>query len=244
MNFQDLIYEWGPSYFTTIFSLLCAIIGFVLIRKKHASQSIFLYYFGAYIALIVVYSLSSLFLADRITSRSIHYLELYADYLFTIFEFCVFAYFFQQKLLYQFHRRILSFLSFVYLGSSVLVLIKDLVSHHNLQMGTEYLLWALQAICLIIPCVLYFIEIFRKPEIYLSRTPGFWIVSGLSFFMISSLPFSLFSNYIEAQSPDLAANFTAIFNIFYCLLFMMITKAHFCKMENSTKKLERISRMY
>jgi hypothetical protein len=229
------MYEWGRTYFTTVFSLLCAIIGFVLIKRKHVSPSIFLYYFAAYIALKMIFISCSLFLVDRVPIKTIYYIELYADYVFTSFEFYVFLVFFKQMLSYQSHRWILRFISFVYLSGSLLLLIKDLVIRHNLEVDTEYLLWGFQSICLLIPCVLYFLEIFRNAEIYLSREPAFWIVSGLSFFMISSLPFSLFSNYIEAQSHDLAANFTAIFNIFYCLLFLMITKGHLCKVENSKK---------
>jgi hypothetical protein len=236
MNFQDLINQLSRTYFTTIFSFSSAILGFVLIKKKHPQSFIFLSYLAAYIALEIVFISCALF-RGKIQSALIHHIELYADYVFTLFEFCVFIFFFKQTLSYKSHRRMVNLISVVYLCGSFLLLIKDFLKRDNLETDTEVILWELQAICLLIPCVFYFIQIFRSAKNYLSRERSFWIVSGLSLFMASSLPFSIFSNYILAQSTNLAANFTAIFNIFYCVLFLMITKGHLCKVENSKKRV-------
>jgi hypothetical protein len=191
---------------------------------------------SAYIALQFVFLSGSLFLAGKIPALALHYIELYSDYVFTLFEFSVFIFFFKQTLSYAFQRRVIKPLLYLYFSISVLLLITDIFEYGNLAVKTEFLLWELQAICLLIPCVFYFIEIFRNARFYLSEKPSFWIVTGLSLFMASTLPFSIFSNYILSQSFHLTDNFCAIFNIFYCILFIMIAKAHVCKVEGSTER--------
>ena len=143
----------------------------------------------------------------------------------------------KKTLIYSIHRKIAKFLLVLFLCTSGALLSKDIIIYNNLQFSTEAILWEFQAIVLLIPCVIYFVEIFRSTNINLIKEPSFWIITGLSFFMLSTLPVSFLFYYI-VDNHELTYVLSSIFNLFYILLFIMITRGHLCKKEIYTKPLK------
>ena len=59
--------------------------------------------------------------------------------------------------------------------------------------------------------------------------PSFWICSGVFIFMISILPYSLFSEYLCRYKHSVFRELLFILYIFYSVLLIMIIKAFLCK---------------
>lgn len=88
------------------------------------------------------------------------------------------------------------------------------------------------SVCIAIPCFFYFREIFKSPPLTnLIHQPAFWIVSGFLFMVVCTLPFYLLQDYIYENMFYLFDQMYVLNNVFYCLLFLLISKAFLCKQE-------------
>jgi hypothetical protein len=156
-------------------------------------------------------------------------MTVYADFAFTIFESLLFLNFFKTVFVQPKILIAIALLQLLFLSLSIFLLISDVSLFHTIQVNTLQNLYVYQSILLLIPCSLYFTKIFlRMPRIVLQETPAFWITSGLSLFIVCTLPLSLILNYLEQTDPWTYSMLYSIFNIFYCFLFVIITRAFFC----------------
>ncbi len=88
---------------------------------------------------------------------------------------------------------------------------------------------ALESLCLIIPCLFYFFELFKFPEIAFKKKESFWVITGILFYMSASIPIFLLSDYIKKNIP---AYFDIVFSlnyILYSILFLLFIKAYLCR---------------
>lgn len=86
------------------------------------------------------------------------------------------------------------------------------------------------SICIFIPCLFYFFEVFKTPALTsLSNLPAFWIVSGFLFMVTCTLPFYLLEGYLSKYIREFYVEAYILNNLFYCLLFLLISKAFLCK---------------
>ena len=88
--------------------------------------------------------------------------------------------------------------------------------------------------CLLIVmfCIYYFLELFRRPKsIQLSRTPEFWICSGLLFFYCCGFPLYAL---ITFWGDLVIANFVFIITILNSFLYSLFAIAFLCRV-NSRK---------
>ena len=84
-------------------------------------------------------------------------------------------------------------------------------------------------------CIYYLIVFSRTPEeTNLKTTPNFWIVTGLFFYCIMSIPFCLISTEIVSLNKLLFTYLISIHFIFLSIFFILIAKAFLCKKEFQT----------
>ena len=115
-----------------------------------------------------------------------------------------------------------------YLSTTILFIFYTMTKHHLVVLSLTNL-FTIQAVSLLIICISYYIKIFKDaPDLILLNEPSFWIITGLTFFMLSTLPFSLISPYL-IRNTVLYRNLFSIFFIFYCILFLMIIRAFLCR---------------
>ena len=219
-----LLRDLTESFYTDGICFLMTIIGFITAikrKERHKSLSVFLFYFGAY------FILKSIFFVPGFVSHSFFYnvwykVELYSDFIFTFFEYFVFRFFFKSVFKSLKNQIVLTLISYIFVTLFLVLYINDILLVKTLRIQTIQNLFSIQAVSLLIPCVLYYIEIFKKtPSFNLTNEPSFWVVTGLSFFMLCTLPYSIFLNYILSLSPDLFFNLYSIFWIFYIFLFCL-----------------------
>jgi hypothetical protein len=229
---KSLLRYWSLSYYTIPICILTAVVGaiiFLLRKNKKQMTDIFLYYFLGYIFLSLIFCASAVVIHKPLRHVLIK-ADRFADYIFTLTEFLIFFIFFKRILrTYQF-KKILTAISLVFLIVGITFLSRDIFLTGMPQLESTYFLFNLQAISLLAPCIFYYLEIFRfKPALDLLQEPPFWIVTGLSFFLISTFPLSLSIDYLNRISVYLSGSFFALFYIFYTLLFLMIIRGHLCR---------------
>lgn len=151
----------------------------------------------------------------------------YSLFLFVIIEFAIF------------YNLILQLLKSTYLKASlysitILFIAFCIYSWAKIDFSTYIpgFFYITDSICLTIPCLFYFYEIFTAtPIINLSNQPSFWIVIGFSFLAICTLPFYLLEHYLYENFRDFYDRACILNYVFYCLLFFLISKAFLCTPE-------------
>jgi hypothetical protein len=231
---KGLLIEFKSNFFAEPICFLTAIIGLVIVSNLKTNRNSFIefrYYFAAYIILTLISYTDTILKYNR-NNLSIYsdQIQRLADFIFTIIEYFVFALFLKSFLPKKIF--LLSTISFSTVALSVFIYCftnySGISNHHNLQLFT------LQAMFLIVLCVSYFIRIFKTLAIpSLRLEPSFWITTGLTFFMISTLPYSMFSNILLESNQSLFFKLFNIYYVFYVLLFIMIIKGCVCKQEVS-----------
>ncbi len=91
--------------------------------------------------------------------------------------------------------------------------------------------WAFvfESLCLIIPCLLYFFELFTLPKIILQQHPSFWIVTGILFYASCSIPIFLLNDYINKNIPECYNIIFSLNYILYSILFLLFIKGYICR---------------
>ena len=83
---------------------------------------------------------------------------------------------------------------------------------------------------LIVPCLFYYYEILRK-VLYFNPLyePSFWVITGLTLFLLTTLPYTMIQDYIARVYDTLFNRLQTLFYISYSLFFGLIIRAYLCK---------------
>jgi hypothetical protein len=216
------------GYYTGVIAHLFAVIGFfTLQRQKKKELKIFELYLIVYIFNEVSYLLSSFLQNER---HFIVFVSRLVDYLFTMFEFFVFYVYLSKMLKGFLNSYPLKLLSFVYAFISLVILLNALTKSEDVLYEALQNAYIIQATCLLFLCVLYFLKIFNsRPTLDLFNEPSFWIITGLTFCMLCTLPLTFLLNNIHTRNYLLYSHLFSIFYFFYIILFIMIIRASLCK---------------
>jgi len=233
---EYLINTWKKTYYTQPLWVVCSIIALITglyYYQKEKSHN-----------LLIIYSLSSILLPSTgywfikyfFSLRSpslIIYLES-SNTLFAVIEITTFLYLFKKLLNTEFISRIIYMLWIVFTSLCVLlfsVMLKnkfspDQISHYS------FLLEIFELFILLLLCLLFFYKLLTTDisrVIPISKSPSFWIISGLFFYCIVSLPLLLIGYRLYISNPHLHLVTGSIHYISISFLFLCITKAFLCK---------------
>ena len=220
------------SYFSNEYyiELLNAIIAFIAICLPIKTTNQFLIYFKIYFAVYLLLLATTCYshyhyFAFKKFYKPLVYFQNGFDFLFTILEFLVFY----RALSFYVHRwvRLTILSSFLALG--IVLWAKSMIEVGFVTEDYLFMFFTLQSISLLPICVGYFYTIFKFNQgLELSREPTFWLATGLTFFSLCTLPFSLVSRYLLITDAALLVQLFPIFHVFYVLLFLMTLKAFLC----------------
>jgi hypothetical protein len=218
------------SYFTDLASFLVALMGYLIsfkIKQKDDNRILLKYYFLSFLILDVA-SYSTVGFLRHFPHLKTLVLR-YMDFLFTLVEFLILIVFFQRLFANRrMERRIISCIKHVFMAVSISLCLVDIIWSSKLTRDTLQNLFTLQAVCLLVPSIFYYRTFFSDmpPANAIFDVAEFWIVAGISFFMLCTLPLSLFLNFLDSRLADLLYG---IFYVFYCLLFLAFIRAFWCK---------------
>lgn len=232
------IYQhWKDCFFTETVLVIVLIVALVISlknRRKYDSLKFFPVYFGT--LLIVFFSLyMNIYSKDIITYSLTRFnFHHYLDYFSTLIELLVFVHFFNLTIKNKKFKKALLGLAVIFFFYYLIELYFDKRFIRSISETTQSRVYTIESLILLIPCFVYFLELFRKPLIVnLRQEPSFWIVSGLSFFVTCTLPYSLLENYLRKNYLYLMTTLYSVFYIFYILLVLMIIKAYTCNPKKS-----------
>jgi hypothetical protein len=180
------------------------------------------------IALIVALLSGDFFELNMLPKIVKHYS--YYDYFFTLIELLVFSHFFYLTLKTPRVKKTILITVGSFIPLFFYFLINDKSVFIEISESTQSTVYTIEALILVIPAFYYFIELFKHPpKAILTNEPSFWVSTGILFFLICTLPFSLIENKLTKIDLALAVRLYAIFFIFYIILFIMIIRAYLCK---------------
>jgi len=192
-NFLDKIDFLGANIFL-LFSI-CLIV-LLSISKRTLSQkvSICLKLLPVYIFLIMLQITYALLICldDMPSIRKVFYINLSAA-IFTIFEYCIFAFILSRLIRLNLLRKYLVF-------SCVLFFITAIMCWYFVPSYGKAVSIITSAECIsLIPfCLYYFFELLNNSSLLkLAAQPGFWIVTGMLCLLICVAPFYLAFNYLK-----------------------------------------------
>ena len=230
MNVKSLFAYWDANYYTYLLSDITALIGILVFaskKNKNHPVYVFRYYFMGYFLLGLLFFISALFPANKPLYRA----TTFCDYIFTLFEFLIFVSFFIGILQNTSYKKLIQVLRFLFMSVGVSIFIYDICSVAHVRVNSTFFLFTFEAICLLIPCLLYYLETFKSTSTFnLSENASFWVVTGLFFLMISTLPYSILIKKLFETSWLIYSNLFSLFHIFYIILFSMILRAYLCKL--------------
>jgi len=170
------------------------------------------------------------FLFDFETRKKNVRIDRLVDHFFTLIELCIFSDFFRKLIKSAFRGKIIKILTGLFVLFFILTIIKEPLIFRDISYRTLNITYTIEAIILLIFCLLYYFELFKSPPVLvLLNEPSFWVSTGLFFFLSCTLPYSLLENYLVKNYFDLEIEFYALFYIFYSLLSVMLIRAYLCK---------------
>jgi len=86
-------------------------------------------------------------------------------------------------------------------------------------------LLSVEAYLLLIYCMLYYLAVLNSDDEVFSRDPAFWVVTGLSIYVVVNFFVFLFYVPMITQNPTLADNMWYVHNSAYIFFCLFITKA-------------------
>jgi hypothetical protein len=224
---EILLNLWKQSFYTDpILFISNIIILYISIKKKqnHFILKLFPIYLGSFLILSIIFYCGIVFLSKSNYYKIFLVVKHYTDFAVTLIELFVFG-----NLLLKVIKN-WGIKNFITWGLIIIIIGEILLFTDSVTYQVLENLYIIEDLFLLIPCVVYFVELFRSPPILkLLDEPSFWVVTGLFFFVVFTLPVTLLSGYLKKLSYELYVHFYAIVYLSYILLFLMICKAYLCK---------------
>jgi len=147
---------------------------------------------------------------------------------FTLFELIFFSYFFTKVIISKKAKTlVLSMCAFF----SIVFLILLLKYGANNRGGGPMTL--LESIILVIPCFIYFRELFKRPRTFnLAKEPSFWIVTAILFSFSIMIPIMLFVFYFgKCNMPNVCCGIYSFNNYSNIITNVVFIKGFTCRIK-------------
>jgi len=163
---EALFNHFSSQFYTDLTVFILAIIALrvsIISREKHYLLRLFPYYFIAYIILILILFIHTIFFLDSPYSQEIQNIDGCSDYIFTLIEFVIFMHFFYNIISSTSRKRIMIFLIILFLVLYVFYFAKDLLVYRIIRPDTVTLVYTLESTILLIPSLFYYFQLFTRP---------------------------------------------------------------------------------
>lgn len=230
---EQLLSRWQKENYTEplLYFVLCiSLIVAIKNSNKHQILKYFPLYIGSLLIVCLANELNNLTYNSDLQTKYFSGLANYLDYSFTFLEMIVFSHFFYKTTNSNFQRRLIIFLNTCFFFYFAYMPFTDAKFYHSISDITQSKVYTIEGGILLLICLFHFIEIFKAlPTSNLKNKPILWVSTGLLFFLICTLPYSILENYISKNYLGAGTSLYSLFYIFYIVLFIMIIKAYLCK---------------
>jgi hypothetical protein len=206
--------------------LVAIYIGLVTVHKQKFGRLFIFYIIYDFLTYIldayvhIYYSAKTFNKFVAITNSLVGVIELFVYYFF-------FSAIYQSKKL----KVAISISFFVYLCISILYFTTRFRFLGINSFFAANILGALEFVFIIPICAIYYIKLFKNiSKIPLHTRPSFWIVSGIFFYSVISIPYYLLSHMILKNKFEIRWILTTLlFFLPFVINFLFLTKAFLCK---------------
>jgi hypothetical protein len=232
LNFQLLLDEWERYYYAMPFNMLVEIVALTM-GFKHVSNQRLGRYFLVYIAFDLFVGICSSYLTIYNyggTKFDIYFIYT-SNLVIAVVELLIYYHYFKIILKRNGVKIVLNSLQIIFLLLFMGYLVIVFFFSFKRFTFLSSLLGALEFCFILYPCIIYYLSMFKTYNEYpLLKRPTFWIVTGVFFFSLTSIPFYITNNYISIYHKNyhhiLAA---ALYYLPFTINFIFLTKAFLCK---------------
>lgn len=231
MNIQGLVFNLQRTYFTEVVLFLIEIIA-ILIWAIYAPKNKISYLFFLYITFDLLILIINWILILQYTSPEIKKIFInITNTLVALFELFVYNTFFKQTLINTWIKKWSRYSFIFYSLITVSYTIYSLCHKSSLNSYLAYSVGALEFILLLPPCLVFYYQILNlSVDINLQKRPSFWIVTGIFFYSIISIPYYLLTTYISLIKHEYKYIYEAtLFYLPFTINFIFLIKAFKCK---------------
>lgn len=228
-----MLSRWQLTFFLEPFVPICQIIALIAsihyYRKGEILFDLFIFYIVCSLILIIT---PTLIFFNSSINKQVRGIEIF-NVIFSLIELLIFYTYFVKILEAKTIRVIMLSLIFVYLFFFISFFIKIFTTNIDIYKLTAISTYvtAIGLSVMIIPCLIYYIELFKRPPIKnLFASPSFFIVTGIFFYCVIIIPFFLISENLRLEHTQIFRIIFAFHYFTFATFFLMLTKAFSCKM--------------
>lgn len=230
IDFHNLINHIEHNYYSEIIMAVCEIISLVFAIKNVRTQKIgrlFILYISFDLLILIINWILLLLDFDQkpkslfisFSNATIAWLELFVYYIFFF------------KVLVNYKIKIL--MKYLLSLFTILIICFFITKFNFISARHSYisnLLGAIEFIFILFPCFIFIDQILNTNSTHtLFDRPSFWIVTGIFFFALVSVPYYLIYTYIYKKTPLLYLLSSVLYYLPYGINFVFLTKAFSCK---------------
>jgi hypothetical protein len=234
---EQLLYYWQRTFFLEPFIMACqcaTIVVYIINHRKDPVRKFFFFYtiisLSLFLLVPIVYFLD---LPHKVWRP----VDIMLNLCFQISEFICFSYFFSKILSIKKIKILLTLFSAPVALLSLLSVINFFTQTDNFYLTNKFIdaVSCCVYFSMIIGCLTFFYQLFKLDVLpSLAQKPSFWIVTGVLFYSIYSLPFLLIAQLIRISNNHLFFVLYTGHYITFVLVFIMLIKAFRCKKSLTT----------
>lgn len=225
--------DFKGSYYLSLFYILTVFVAlvFTLIYTKDSRIGrFFIFYLSIDLIIFIIDTYRSNFSSLTLTQRN--FFIYLSNTLISVIELTVYVIYFRTILQSRAIKKIINILKFIFLFVLILYTINcfPATRFYPIYRFSD-LINVSEFIIIIILSLTYYIKLFKDDSKEdLMKRPSFWIVTGIFFLALLSMPYNLISYYLVSKRPWFYEEFIMI--IFYIPLsinYIFLTKAFLCR---------------
>ena len=228
---DKLIENFSKYYYTPLLMLIveatALVIAIIYIRKTKIGK-VFIFYIAFDFCILII----DCFLMSYpgISQKFISYFQDTTNTLIAYIELLVYFYFFRKILEGNKIKKNLTRLVVIYSVVIIIFFTTKFGFVTNRYGYIAYITGAIEFIFLLVPCVYYFLHLFKSNSLLrLTDRPSFWIVTGIFFFSLISIPYYLLSRYFFSTQYEFRLFNAVFYYIPFTANFIFLIKAFSCK---------------
>lgn len=229
---EEILKVSGKRYYGDllmgVFELFAIIIGLVYARKDKMGRLFIGYLTFDFLVLIGGYYIK---LGSSFSFSFLYYFIYFSNDLVSLVELFVYYHFFFHIIQNKSFGKLMHICKTCF---AVIVIVFAITKFEFLSKRYSYISYSIGAIeflLLIPPCFVYYFEVIKnKSVINLFERPSFWVVTGIFFYSLISVPFYLLSIFVESSNYE-HSNLIELF-LFYApfiVNFIFLSKSFLCE---------------
>ena len=230
-NWETILLELQKRFYIEIImwivELMAIILGFLYVRRQILGKLFLIYLIVDFAILHIGFYLQYFIKRPFLTSSFINH----TNTLISLIELIIYYHYFKIVIENPKTKVLINTLTIVYISVVLLFVTNNFKFISTNFSYLSYLISATGFAFLLFPCVSYFFELMTKNSSEsLLEKPSFWIVTGVFFYSIISIPYYLLDNLLNTNRSTYRIMLSAIFFYFpFTLNFLFLIKAFLCR---------------